>query len=157
MFLELLSMRGNIVSIMRIKYSSSFVFIIFIKVQLCIRIYLDTSRCGRERLPPNSSVVKKLLPSSLSFSFLVYPHAPQQRLVGCHSDRLPEVPRSNWLVGVGGAHQFSKLQDLIIWTVRGKKNENVHLKNTFSGFHFIINFTGGKAHSENNTSAFSSI
>lgn len=54
----------------------------------------------------------------MSLSFLVYPHAPQQRLISCYGDGLPQQSGGNRLVGVGGAHQFPKLQDLIIWIVR---------------------------------------
>lgn len=44
----------------------------------------------------------------------MYSHAPEQWLVCCHCYGLPEVSMGNRFVGVGGAHQFSKLQDLVI-------------------------------------------
>lgn len=43
-------------------------------------------------------------------------HAPKHRL-GCgHTYRLSWLSMGNWLVGVGGAHQCPKLQELVIWT-----------------------------------------
>lgn len=59
--------------------------------------------------------IKKSLPQCC-FSFLIcmYSHAPQQWLVCCHCYRLPWVSMGNRFIGVGGAYQFSKLQDLVI-------------------------------------------
>lgn len=52
----------------------------------------------------------------MSLPILSDAHAPEQRLVCCHGYRLPGVSRGNRFVGVGGAHQLPKLQDLVIWT-----------------------------------------
>ncbi len=51
-------------------------------------------------------------------SFLVFTdaHAPEQRLIRCHGYRLPGVSRVNGFIGVGGAYQLPKLEDLVIWT-----------------------------------------
>lgn len=56
-----------------------------------------------------------------SFSICVYPHAPEQRLVCCHRYSLPGVSMGNGFICVGGAHQFSKLQDLVICGGQEKK------------------------------------
>lgn len=48
------------------------------------------------------------------FLICMYPHAPEQRLVCCHHYRLPGVSMGNRFIGVGRAHKFSKLQDLVI-------------------------------------------
>ena len=52
----------------------------------------------------------------MSFPVLADAHAPQQWLVRCHGHWPPGVSWGDWLVGIGGAHQRPKLQDLVVWT-----------------------------------------
>lgn len=59
-------------------------------------------------------VQKTCLEYCISFLIRMYAHAPEQRLVCCHRYGLPEVSMGNRFISVGGAHQFSKLQDLVI-------------------------------------------
>lgn len=53
-------------------------------------------------------------------TILAYPHAPEKRLICCHSYRLPGVSWGNRFVGVGSAYECPKLQDLVIWQERKK-------------------------------------
>lgn len=49
----------------------------------------------------NVLLKKGFLPS---FSIPADAHAPEKRLVCCHSYRLPGISRGNWFIGVGGAN-----------------------------------------------------
>lgn len=60
------------------------------------------------------TIKKSFLQCCFSFLICMYSHAPQQWLVCCHHYWLPWVSMGNRFIGVGGAYQFSKLQDLVI-------------------------------------------
>lgn len=54
--------------------------------------------------------------SAASLPILTDAHAPDQGLVCCHGYGLSGVSGSNGFIGVRGAHQLPKLQDLVTWT-----------------------------------------
>lgn len=80
-------------------------------------------RCRNSEFLKTNPKKKKKKPFQCCFTSLIstYPHAPQQWLVCFHYYGLPWVSMDDRFIGVGGAYQFSKLQDLVICGGQGKQ------------------------------------